>query len=375
MINYKGKPLLGEDSSVSNTSEFFAIAGTILFWLIFLIFSFVIKPQPKKQYKEVQIVLSSTPVVQKSEEAPAPAEAASASAASEESQPSQTQPVVETPVVETPTPKSEPVQKTVETPAPKKAETPKPKATTQPKKEPAKAQTQPKQPEKTAAVQKPAEPVYAKTVEELMAEQFSSKSKEDKMKDFDKMFDDDEPEETPASQQTNKVHNTAPAISGTAGTAAASDSSKVTSTSTNAGSKLNTASGSTTNALEGIRNSTFKGNAANGVQSETSAKTKNSGSGKVEMEMSNGRSRALLNPERPVINLSAQAAATIDASITVSISFKVNEKGNVSGITISPASAFKDIVKQEITGQLLDWLFEPADYSATATFEYKIVKK
>ena len=79
MINYKGKPLLGEDSSVSNTSEFFAIAGTILFWLIFLIFSFVIKPQPKKQYKEVQIVLSSTPVVQKSEEAPAPAEAASAS--------------------------------------------------------------------------------------------------------------------------------------------------------------------------------------------------------------------------------------------------------------------------------------------------------
>ena len=75
------------------------------------------------------------------------------------------------------------------------------------------------------------------------------------------------------------------------------------------------------------------------------------------------------------INLSAPAAATIDASITVSISFKVNEKGNVSGVTISPASAFKEIVKQEITAQLLDWIFEPADYSATATFEYKIVKK
>ena len=93
------------------------------------------------------------------------------------------------------------------------------------------------------------------------------------------------------------------------------------------------------------------------------------------MEMSNGRSRALIYPEKPVINLSAPAAATIDASITVSISFKVNEKGNVSGVTISPASAFKEIVKQEITAQLLDWIFEPADYSATATFEYKIVKK
>ena len=93
------------------------------------------------------------------------------------------------------------------------------------------------------------------------------------------------------------------------------------------------------------------------------------------MQMSNGRSRALIYPEKPVINLSAQAAATIDASITVSISFKVNEKGNVSGITISPASAFKEIVKQEITGQLLDWLFEPADYTATATFDYTIVKR
>ena len=93
------------------------------------------------------------------------------------------------------------------------------------------------------------------------------------------------------------------------------------------------------------------------------------------MAMSNGRSRALLYPEKPVINLSASAAATIDASITVSISFRVNEKGNVSGVTISPSSAFKDIVKHEITEQLLDWIFEPADYTATATFEYTIVKK
>ena len=365
MINYKGKPLLGEDSSVSNTSEFFAIAGTILFWLIFLIFSFVIKPQPKKQYKEVQIVLSSTPVVQKSEEAPAPAEAASESAASAQSQA----------LVETPAAAPEPVQKTVETPAPKKAETPKPKATTQPKKEPAKAQTQPKQPEETAAVQKPAEPVYAKTVEELMAEQFSSKSKEDKMKDFDKMFDDDEPAETSTAALPKTVQNKEPAFSGSAGIAAAEDSSRVTSSSSSNSSKSTTASSATSSALQGIKNSTFKGNAANGVQSETSAKTKTSGSGRVEIEMSNGRSRALIKPASPVINLSAPAAATIDASITVSISFKVNEKGNVSGVTISPSSAFKDIVKQEITGQLLDWLFEPADYTATAAFEYKIVKK
>lgn len=365
MINYRGKPIFGEDSSVSNTSEFFAIAGTVLFWLLFLIFSFVIKPQPKKQYKEVQIVLSSTPVVQKTEEAPAPAEAASASAASAPSEPAQVQPVIETPPA--------PAVKETPKPAPKKVETP--KTTAQPKKEPAKTQSQPKPAAKPApAPQKTAsEPIeYAVDPMEAFAAQTAKKTKQE----FDwSQFDDDEPAETSTSTPSKTVQNNAPAFSGSAGTAAASDSSKITSTNSNIGSKSNTASSSTSSALQGIKNSTFKGNAANGVQSETSAKAKTSGSGKVEMEMSNGRSRALISPASPVINLTAPAAATIDASITVSISFRVNEKGNVSGVTISPSSAFKDIVKQEITGQLLDWLFEPADYSATATFEYKIVKK
>ena len=138
MIEYKGTPLFGEGSSVSHTSEFFAIAGTVLFWLLFLIFSFVIKPQPKKKYKEVQIVLSSTPVVQKIEEASAPSEAASASAASAQSEPAQTQPVVETPA---PAPKAEPVQKTVETPKPKTQTQPQPKPSPAAKPAPAPQQT------------------------------------------------------------------------------------------------------------------------------------------------------------------------------------------------------------------------------------------
>ena len=375
MINYKGTPLFGEDSSVSHTSEFFAIAGTILFWLLFLIFTFVIKPLPKKpEYKEVQIVLSSTPVVQKSEEAPAPAEAASASASAESQPmletPAQEAPAVQTPAVETPAPKPEsaPVKETPK-PVEKKVETPKPAAK---KVETTKAQPQKTQTPAPAAKTEVAEPIqYAVDPMEAFAAQTAKKQKQE----FDWSQLDDEPANTSTASQAQTVQNNTPAFTGSAGTAATSDSSKVTSTSSNTGSKSNTASSSTSSALEGIKNSTFKGNAANGVQSETSAKTKTSGSGKVEMEMSNGRSRALLSPASPIINLSAQAAATIDASITVSISFKVNEKGNVSGIIISPSSAFKDIVKQEITAQLLDWLFEPADYSATASFEYKIVKR
>ena len=363
MINYKGTPILGPDSSTRNTSEFFAIAGTILFWLLFLIFSLVIKPHPKKQYKEVQIVLSSTPVVQKSEESPAPAEQAAASASAVSSEP-----VVEK-VVEKPAPAPEPVKKTVETPAPKKAETPKPKTQTQTKKEVAK--TQPTQ--KAATPQKTAEPVtYA--VDPMEA--FANQTKQQPKKEFDwSQFDDDEPAETSSETQTRTVQTNTPAFSGSAGTAASTSDSKQTSTSSSTSTNSQTASSSTSTALQGIKNSTFKGAAANGVQSETTAKTKTSGSGRVEMEMSNGRSRALIQPASPIITLSEPAAATIDASKTVSINFKVLEAGNVTEIKITPESILTSIVREEIKKQISQWLFEAADYTATATFEYKIIKK
>ena len=370
MINYKGTPLFGEDSSVQHTSEFFAIAGTVLFWLLFLIFSFVIKPAPKKpEYKEVQIVLSSTPVVQKTEEAPAPAEQAAAPAAASEPQ------VVETPV-ETPAPKVETPKVETQAPAPKPVVKETPKAKTEPKPQP-KKETPKAQPQKTQAPSpaKKVEPVEQVLYQDPM-EAFNAQTKQQPKKavDWDAMFADDEPAETSSSKEAKKIVSNEPAFSGSAGTAAATANEKVTSSSSSSNKQSQQASTSTSKALEGIRNSTFKGNAANGVQSESNVKTKNSGSGKVEMEMSNGRSRALIKPAKPVINLTKEASDTIDASITVTITFKVNEKGNVSGVTIKPAAVFADIVKQEITGQLLEWQFEPADYTATATFEYKVVK-
>ena len=373
MINYKGTPLLGEDSNPQHTSEFFAIAGTVLFWLIFSIFSFVIKPQPDKpKYKEVQIVLSSTPVVQKTEEAPAPAEAASASAASSES-------VVEQ-VVETPAPKVEPAPVVKETPpAPKtvekKVETPKPKE--QPKKEAPKAQNQKIQTPVPAKKAEPVEPIeYAVDPMEAFAAQTNKKPK--KEVDWDAMFGDDEPATTQTTNQVKTVTNKEPAFSGTAGTKAADSTEKLTSSSTsNSNSKSQNASSSTSSALEGIKNSSFKGNAENGIQSQTNVKSKPSGSGKIEMQMSNGRSRALISPAKPVINLSAQAAATIDSSITVTIKFRVVEAGNVprAEITITPESTLHQLVRDEIRNQISTWRFEPADYAATATFEYKIVKQ
>ena len=378
MINYKGTPIIGEDSNPQHTSEFFAIAGTVLFWIIFSIFSVVIKPQPEKpKYKEVQIVLSSTPVVQKTEEAPAPAEAASESAASSESIVEQ---VVETPVVETPAPKVETAPVVKETPpAPKSVEktveTPKPKAQPkpEPKKEAPKTQTQKTQ---TPAPAKKAEPVEQVLYQDPM-EAFNNQTKQQPKKEFDWSQFDDEPAETQTASPVKTVQSKEPAFSGTAGTSSNASTEKVTSSTSSSTSKSQSASTSTSSALEGIKNSSFKGNAANGVQSETSVKTKESGSGKVEMEMSNGRSRALISPAKPVINLSAQAAATIDSSITVTIRFRVVEAGNVprAEITITPESTLHQLVRDEIRNQISTWRFEPADYAATATFEYKIVKQ
>ena len=381
MINYKGTPLLGEDSNPQHTSEFFAIAGTVLFWLIFSIFSFVIKPQPEKpKYKEVQIVLSSTPVVQKTEEAPAPAEAARASAASSEPVVEQ---VVETPAVETAAPKVEPAPVVKETPpAPKpvekKVETPKPKTQPkpEPKKEAPKTQTQKTQTPAPAKKVEPVEPIeYAVDPMEAFAAQTNKKAK--KEVDWDAMFADDEPAETQSSNQVKTVTNKEPAFSGTAGTSSSATTKKVTSSTNTSTSKSQTASSSTSSALEGIKNSSFKGNAANGVQSETSVKAKESGSGRVMMEMSGGITRALISPAKPVINLSAQAAATIDNSITVTIKFRVVEAGNVprAEISITPESTLHQLVRDEIRNQISTWRFEPADYAANATFEYKIVKQ
>lgn len=371
MISYKGTPLFGEDSSVSHTSEFFAIAGTVLFWLLFLIFSFVIKPGPKKpEYKEVQIVLSSTPVVQKTEEAPAPAEQAAAPAAASEPQ------VVETPV-ETPAPKVETPKVETQTPAPKPLVKETPKAKTdpkpQPKKETPKAQLQKTQ---TPSPAKKVEPVEQVLYQDPM-EAFNAQTKQQPKKavDWDAMFADDEADLASSSNQVKKVSNNEPAFSGSAGTAASATSEKVTSTSSSSRTQSQNASASTTEALEGIKNSTFKGNASNGVQSETNVKTKNSGSGRVELEMSNGRSRALIKPAKPAINLSAQAASTIDALTNVTINFKVLEAGNVTEIKITPESVLSIIVREEIKAQISQWLFEAADYTANANFEYKIVKE
>lgn len=364
MTKFKGTPLFGQDSSPQNTSNILALIGTALLWLTFLICAIFIKPSVKKpKYKEVQIVLSSTPKKEKVKESSAPAQAAS------EPLPASS----ETPVAPANEESTLPVQKSS---APAKTE-------------PAKTQdSKPSKPQLTKPVEKkvatpgpaPTEPTIYKSVEELMAEQMATKKSSSSDDDLWAAMEDDFKENTNETSNTQNtiVNNTTPAFEGTAAQTVAKDEPETSSSSSSSSTEKNqTASSGTIKALSSIKSQTYAGgNAANGIEAETNVKTTNSGSGKVEMVMSNGSSRALLEPSKPVINLSDAASMTIDGSRKVVIQFRVVESGNVprAEILITPESILSELVRNEIKDQVSKWRFEAADDSATAEFEYKIVK-
>lgn len=387
MINYRGRPLFGEDSSPHNTSEFMALGGTLLFCILFLLSMIFVKPFPQKpKYKEVQIVLSSTPIVKETEANPAPAAAAPASAPAPVAEPA--------PVVEKAAPKAEQKtaveQKVVEAPKPKAQPKPKP---AEPKKvEPKKTETvQKSQPKPKAETPKTAPapapkptPVQEEPVQLYQdpMEAFAQQTKKQPKQEFNwDMFDDDASEVTSSSSQSsqsNQVVSSTPSFEGSAGTAASEKSPALTSQAVASGASQNNAvSSQTSYALSGITNAKYVGRAVSGVSSETSVKTQASGSGKVALEMSNGNMRALIKPATPAINLSEAAAATIDNSRTVTIKFRVLEAGNVprAEISIEPESTLHQLVRDEIRDQVSAWLFEAADYSAYASFTYRIVKQ
>lgn len=405
-MKFKKIPLFGKDSSPQNTSNILALIGTSAFWLIFLICMIIIKPKPQKpKFKEIQIVLSqdfttqkTTPIKEEKSENQEQSQKMQETQKTEEivQQVQNKTPQTEMPQTET-AQKSETITKTTEpqNSTPKKTESKaiqKTQAESKPVKqkevETAKPKIESKPVQKNEPVQKnkivdQTEPVeYAKSVEELMAEQMASKKKK---KEFDwDMFEDEAQEENSqdyvqTQTQKNPIKTQESSFSGEAGVAAEQNVSSIKSESVQKEKNASTqkTSSSTANALAKISNTSFKGNTANGISGQTEVQTETNQDGRVKLKMSNGNTRALLEPVQPVINLSQNAAATIDGSRTVKIRFKVVESGNVpqNEIQITPASILTEIVKSEIIEQISRWRFEAADYVAFAEFDYKIVKQ
>lgn len=398
-MRFKKIPLFGQDSSPQHTSNILALTGTLAFWLIFFIFMIVIKPKPQKpKFKEIQIVLpqdfstqkNTAKKEEKSENQKEPSKMQEAqkneviekpvqNEVPQNQTPQVTETVTKAPETKNAVPNNTEPKTVQKTQAESKPAEQKAPENTKPKTAPI---TESKPVQKTESVQN-AEPVeYAKSVEELMAEQMNSKKKTN---DFNwDMFEDDLQEENSQdyvqTQKTkNPVQTQASSFSGEAGVAAEQNVSSIKSESVQKEKNASTqkTSSSTANALAKISNTSFKANTSSGISGQTEVQTEINQDGHVKLKMSNGNTRALLEPLQPVINLSQNAAATIDGSRTVKIRFKVVESGNVpqNEIQITPASILTEIVKSEIIEQISRWRFEAADYVAFAEFDYKIVKQ
>ena len=398
-MRFKKIPLFGKDSSPQHTSNILALTGTLTFWLIFFIFMIVIKPKPQKpKFKEIQIVLpqnfstqkNTAKKEEKSENQKEPSKMQEAqkneviekpvqNEVPQNQTPQVTETVTKAPETKNAVPNNTEPKTVQKTQAESKPAEQKAPEVTKPKTAPI---TESKPVPKTESVQN-AEPVeYAKSVEELMAEQMTSKKKK---KEFDwDMFEDDLQEENiqdyVQTQKTkNPVQTQTSSFSGEAGVAADQNVSSIKSESVQKGKNASTqkTSSSTANALAKISNTSFKANTSSGISGQTEVQTEINQDGHVKLKMSNGNTRALLEPLQPVINLSQNAAATIDGSRTVKIRFKVVESGNVpqNEIQITLASILTEIVKSEIIEQISRWRFEAADYVAFAEFDYKIVKQ
>lgn len=343
-----------EDSIQKNTLRL-SFWGTAVVWFLLLIFfAFAPGVQKKEEFKTIQITLD---VPQEKTEVQKTDIASQEKAASKKTQ---TSPAKSDAAQSAPASQKKPsVQQPAKT-AQKQAASPKTSspAPVEAKSAPAKAKI-----------------TYKKSVDELLAEQSGSAKS---AQWDDSVFGDDtaavSSSSTTNSTAVNKGVSGTSALSGTAASAALDTGKAVAKTD----SAVKTAATSATqNALGKIAAATYTMSAGNGVSSSAKVNVEKKGDGSVAVSMTDGSSRILLDPKRPVIFISEENAALIDSSRTVTVSFKVLAGGNVplSGIVISPSSLLPIQIQSEIREQISQWRFKPASSDGQARFEYSIIKK
>lgn len=343
-----------EDSIQKNTLRL-SFWGTAVVWFLLLIFfAFAPGVQKKEEFKTIQITLD---VPQEKTEVQKTDIASQETAASKKTQ---TSPAKSDAAQSAPASQKKPsVQQPAKT-AQKQAASPKTSspAPVEAKSAPAKAKI-----------------TYKKSVDELLAEQSGSAKS---AQWDDSVFGDDtaavSSSSTTNSTAVNKGVSGTSALSGTAASAALDTGKAVAKTD----SAVKTAATSATqNALGKIAAATYTMSAGNGVSSSAKVNVEKKGDGSVAVSMTDGSSRILLDPKKPVIFISDENAALIDSSRTVTVSFKVLAGGNVplSGIVISPSSLLPIEIQSEIREQISQWRFKQASSDGQARFEYSIIKK
>lgn len=207
-------------------------------------------------------------------------------------------------------------------------------------------------------------------------EAFAKQTAKTENKEFDwSKFD--ETSTTSQSQNNSQSENYVLAkntFEGTAGETSSSFSAK-TSSQIQSSFENNATSEQTSSALGKIANTKYVGNSSSKVISEATVESSTSSDGKVQIKTSDGRFRALIEPEKPIINISDENAP--DGSRNVTILFKIQPNGHIlpSDISITPAAILSDGLKNEIIKQIALWRFEETSFLSEAIFEFRIVSK
>ena len=359
------QPLFGQDSSPHQTSMFLSGIITLIAWIIFCVLSLVVKFKPKTpQYKEVQIVLSSTPVVEK-ESVEQTANAQATASVEQQSEP------VETPVAEA---KVEAPEKTA-APAPAKTTTSTAKTTTSTAKTTT-TTTTPKQTDPSKKVNFD-DYQYANDYSDFDFNNVSSKSNKN---NFDwSQFEESSSDNQPAvSQKVDKVTNSS-TISGSAASTSTANQrqSSASSSSNSSASSSQAASTSTSNAANAIKNAT--GAAATASTSSTSSSSSSNQqkfSSDLDITWNGGTVRKQIGSLS--ISLSPEAGSYIkEKKTTVKVEFTVDEKGYViaGSVKITPESLLHELVRKEVIAEINKWRFMESTTRSVATFDYTIEKR
>ena len=253
------QPLFGQDSSPHQTSMFLSGIITLIGWIIFCVLSLVIKIKPQTpQYKEVQIVLSSTPIAD-----PEPVEGLVEEAAATAEESVVAEPV-EAPVAEAK------VEAPKESPAPAKPQT-KPQTQTKTQSQPAKPVTPaPKTTDPSKKVDFD-NMTYATDYSDFS---FNNSSSSSSSSSFDwSQFDDSDTENVQVSQKVDKVTNSS-SISGSSASTSTATQRQTSSSSSSQQKQTPAASSSTSNAAAAIKNTTGSTSSSSSPSTSSSSSQK-----------------------------------------------------------------------------------------------------
>lgn len=335
--------IFSRDAPIQKKSNFLSICLTFIFWiLLFLLIVFLPSSFQKKQkYETVKIVLSES---QKKITEPV------------EKNP---QPKVEDKIIE------EKVQSAVEK---KQTEVEKQSVLEEKKIEP-KIEKLNQNVKTEVQEQKSEEIEYALDPMEAFALQTSKQSEQEF--DWSKF---DENSTVTKSQNENYVLSENK-IEGVAGEISSSSSNKISSQIEKKNFTNERTSSVTESALERIANTSFVENSSSKITTKSNVNSSTSDDGKIQIKTTDGRFRALLEPEKPVLNISDENAP--DGSRTVTIIFKIQPNGYIlkSDVSITPAAVLSDSLREELISQISTWRFESTNFSSTASFEFNIIRK